>query len=383
LLIHYAYDAEGIAGFSTGGTDDYYFVKDAMGNVRALVQSRYERQSGAEWSYARVVARYEYDAWGVCRVLDGDGRDLTDLNHIGHINPIRFKSMYYDAESKMYLVGGNRYYSPEARQYISGVEAEGALGSAGVIYGLNPYALCLTNPVGLVYAGYTILPNADLAFDPPVMTFLQRFFGSLWGRLAAVVVAIVAKLLLPGVGFAISAALIGAAIGAQAILAGYRSWSRGGGFWSGVADYVVGNWAMSVALGFALALGVVGVKKAVVAVKGAGSKVPVASSVLAQEPLLTKSEIKKLRQKAVAEAWQNEIANVQAGGDGSGIWTEKQLNTLRSGKKVKGMHGHHMKSVKGYPQLAGDAANVQFLTPEQHLEAHFGNWQNITHGRFM
>jgi len=101
------------------------------------------------------------------------------------------------------------------------------------------------------------------------------------------------------------------------------------------------------------------------------------------EQTFTKAELKAARQKAVREAWANEIANVQGGGDGSGIWTEKQLNTLRSGKKVKGMHGHHMKSVQGYPHLAGDATNVQFLTPEQHLLAHGGNWRNITHGRFL
>ena len=51
--------------------------------------------------------------------------------------------------------------------------------------------------------------------------------------------------------------------------------------------------------------------------------------------------------------------------------------------KVKGFVGHHMKSVKGYPSLAGDPNNIQFLTRAEHLLAHGGNWRNITHGRFF
>ena len=41
-----------------------------------------------------------------------------------------------------------------------------------------------------------------------------------------------------------------------------------------------------------------------------------------------------------------------------------------------------MKSVKGYPELAGDPHNIQFLTRSEHIRAHGGNFRNITHGRF-
>ena len=50
--------------------------------------------------------------------------------------------------------------------------------------------------------------------------------------------------------------------------------------------------------------------------------------------------------------------------------------------KVKGYQGHHMYSVKGYPSLAGNRYNIQFLTRQEHLQAHFGNFRNITRGRF-
>lgn len=39
------------------------------------------------------------------------GTIITDEGHIGNINPIRWKSQYYDNESKLYFVNG-RYYSP-------------------------------------------------------------------------------------------------------------------------------------------------------------------------------------------------------------------------------------------------------------------------------
>ena len=42
-----------------------------------------------------------------------------------------------------------------------------------------------------------------------------------------------------------------------------------------------------------------------------------------------------------------------------------------------------MKSVKGFPSLAGDPTNIQFLTRAEHLFAHGGNWRNITYGRHI
>jgi len=70
-------------------------------------------------------------------------------------------------------------------------------------------------------------------------------------------------------------------------------------------------------------------------------------------------------------------------GKGSRDWTADQIDELLSTGKVKGYVGHHMKSVKGYPELAGDPSNIQFLTRQEHLLAHGGNWRNITHGRYI
>ena len=89
------------------------------------------------------------------------------------------------------------------------------------------------------------------------------------------------------------------------------------------------------------------------------------------------------RTSAVRKAWKLEYENVINGGSGiSRKWNQAEITELVSTGKVKGYQGHHMKSVKGYPELAGDPHNIQFLTRREHLQAHFGNFRNITHGRF-
>ena len=90
------------------------------------------------------------------------------------------------------------------------------------------------------------------------------------------------------------------------------------------------------------------------------------------------------RSKAIRKAWKLEKANVKNGGDGvSRKWTDAEKIELLKRGKVKGYFGHHMKSVKGYPHLASDPSNIQFLTFSEHLAAHGGNFQNITHGIYL
>lgn len=89
------------------------------------------------------------------------------------------------------------------------------------------------------------------------------------------------------------------------------------------------------------------------------------------------------RSGAVRKAWRNEYNNVKNGGTGlSRQWSVAEQNELLQTGKINGYQGHHMKSVKGYPQLAGDPNNIQFLTRQEHLAAHNGNFRNITTGHF-
>ena len=89
------------------------------------------------------------------------------------------------------------------------------------------------------------------------------------------------------------------------------------------------------------------------------------------------------RAGAVRKAWKNEYNNVLNGGEGvSRTWSKAEKIELLSKGKVKGYEGHYMKSVRGFPDLAGDPDNIQFLTRADHLKAHGGNWRNITYGRY-
>lgn len=90
--------------------------------------------------------------------------------------------------------------------------------------------------------------------------------------------------------------------------------------------------------------------------------------------------------RAVALAWTNEQQRVQEG-KGTRDWTpEQQKDILERGKayddKGRAFEGQHMKSVEKYPEYQGDPDNIQFLTKEEHLEAHQGNWQNPTNWYF-
>jgi len=88
------YDAEGVAGIEFGGSV-YAFVKDGLGNVATLVNN-----SG------NISARYLYDAWGRCKVIDSSGNELTLANNATHpaiLNPIRWKSQYLDQETRLVL----------------------------------------------------------------------------------------------------------------------------------------------------------------------------------------------------------------------------------------------------------------------------------------
>ena len=130
--LEYIYDHSGVFGVTYGG-ETYAYRKDAQGNVIALMNA-----SGA------VVARYLYDAWGTSVVVNNDGAEITDANHIGNLNPFRYRGYYYDVETKLYYLK-TRYYDPEVGRFmtIDGIEYL----DPETINGLNLYAYCGNNPV--------------------------------------------------------------------------------------------------------------------------------------------------------------------------------------------------------------------------------------------
>lgn len=82
-----------------------------------------------------------------------------------------------------------------------------------------------------------------------------------------------------------------------------------------------------------------------------------------------KLQLNRDRQKAVRDAWNREKELV-CKGEGTVDWSVEQQKELMEKGHVKGYEGQHMKSVNEYPEYAASADNIQFLTHDEHLEAH-------------
>lgn len=126
------YDLTGIVGLEYNN-NKYYYVKNLEDDIIGIVNSNNER-----------IVNYEYDSWGklLC-VKDNNGNVITDNNHIGIINPFRYRSYYYDNETGLYYLN-SRYYNPEWKRFIS---ADGIIGSNQDLNSYNLYAYCSNNPI--------------------------------------------------------------------------------------------------------------------------------------------------------------------------------------------------------------------------------------------
>jgi hypothetical protein len=93
-----------------------------------------------------------------------------------------------------------------------------------------------------------------------------------------------------------------------------------------------------------------------------------------------KSAITSQRRAAVKEAWDQEIALVKGTGQGSRAWSKPEIELLKQGIRPSSYQGHHINSVKDFPELAGDPRNIKFLTRSEHFLEHGFNWRNMTTG---
>ena len=202
----YAYDESGIATITYNGTL-YYVQKNFQGDIVALVD-----QSG------NVVAKYVYDAWGVCNVYDASGTLNTSDSFIGNINPFRYRGYYYDAETGLYYLQ-TRYYEPQAGRFLSPDSVDYI--APDLIGGLNLYAYCNNNPVMYSDPEGTFIWVLITAAAGAVAGFAGRFIGDLvsgewstWQEYAGSMIggAVSGALAATGVGLA-AAAVVGSVAG--------------------------------------------------------------------------------------------------------------------------------------------------------------------------
>ncbi len=125
-MLYYIYDdSASVLGFKYNATL-YYYQKNYQNDIIGIYDSNYNQ-----------VVTYKYDAWGkIISVID------TTTNSIGTINPYRYRSYYYDEETKLYYLN-SRYYNPEWCRFINADKF--LIQNRERFLGNNQYIYCANN----------------------------------------------------------------------------------------------------------------------------------------------------------------------------------------------------------------------------------------------
>ena len=204
--------------------------------------------------------RYEYDAYGNHKVQDANGNENTNENFIGNINPIRYRSYYYDVETGLYYLQ-TRYYDPEFGRFISPDSTKYL--DPTTINGLNLYSYCLNNPV--MYA------------DPEGLWAMPNWLKWVVGGVVILGLGIATALTGGVAGVILGAAFYGAATGAvsgalvNGVIGGISSAISGDGFWGGFVDGAADGFMFGAIIGGATGALTSGINIAAGGVKIVGS----------------------------------------------------------------------------------------------------------------
>jgi RHS repeat-associated protein len=107
-IIYYNYDSTGVSGV-TYQNNEYYFIKNIQGDIIGILDEEFNQ-----------IVSYTYDSWGnIISIIDENGSDISNnTNHIGNINPFKYRSYYYDNETNLYYLN-SRYYNPEMGRFVN------------------------------------------------------------------------------------------------------------------------------------------------------------------------------------------------------------------------------------------------------------------------
>ena len=160
-MIYYIRDEEGsLIGFKYNNTI-YYYIKNMQEDIIGLTDSSYN-----------LVCSYEYDSLGrLISIKDNSNNIITDTSHIGYINPFRYRSYYYDNETKLYYLN-SRYYNPEWGRFVN---ADRFISTDTGLLGFNMYAYCNNEPIlrkdysgslfGLVLGMYAVIAGVIIGAE--------------------------------------------------------------------------------------------------------------------------------------------------------------------------------------------------------------------------
>ena len=161
---YYSYDANGILynvryTLTDGDTEySYYYTHNSRGDIVGIYNG-----------VGELKAHYEYDAWGnVISITDNNGNAITNPNHVGNLNPFRYRGYYQDTETGLYYLM-SRYYDPITHRFIN---ADGYFQSGGNILDANMHSYCGNNPI--MFADPT-----GLCYEPQY-TSAGTYIGKYW-----------------------------------------------------------------------------------------------------------------------------------------------------------------------------------------------------------
>ena len=193
-FLYFRYESnDQLVGVQINGTE-YIYLKNLQGDVVSILDMN-----------GQSVVDYTYDAWGKVTSISGSMADT-----IGNLNPMRYRSYYYDNESGYYYLQ-SRYYDSNTCRFINADESSMLELTKGEAVGANLFAYCGNDPAN----------NVDPSGHIKVSSILSLFSG--------LILQYLPLFLVPGAQFILVAKLVvilaAATVGVGCALWSYK-WSR-------------------------------------------------------------------------------------------------------------------------------------------------------------
>ena len=220
---------------------EYYYVKNAQNDVIAIADAN-----------STVLVKYFYDAWGkITSITKADGSDITDLENdlsqnilnistgestpvldengnpvteastevtLARINPILYRSYYYDKETEWYYLT-SRFYNPEFCRFINSDNYALPTATPTELTDKNLFAYCDNNPITRTDSNgkfwhFAVGAVVGAAFSGITQIIINKSLGENWSDGLGVAIATGAA---SGLLAASGVGLVGAVVGNAAI----------------------------------------------------------------------------------------------------------------------------------------------------------------------
>lgn len=122
-VLDFFYDANGTPYALKYNGSIFYYITNLQGDVVQIVDTN-----------GNTVANYEYDPYG---------KVISTTGTMAEVNPVRYRSYYYDNETELYYLQ-SRYYDPAVGRFIN---ADSLVSTDLAVLAQNMYAYCENNPV--------------------------------------------------------------------------------------------------------------------------------------------------------------------------------------------------------------------------------------------